>query len=318
MYASTQVQQERGGFGRNFRDRDDDGERGDRHHKVSEDWGNIRGSMAESKANMRGKNAIDSNLKEDENDEFMSQNEDKKQKKNFMNKILKDLDENDKDTMVKIDNEMKKSRGFASRFNDDEDDVVADDWRKPNKMPEREERTLKRGFGSRFEDNEQDRPSSKVTREDPIVRQEVLPKAQGKINSSSKGFASRFKDDDDDDEEEDKPVNVAINKPLVEKIDDKPKPESKPRGFASRFKDDDDDEEEDKPRAFINKIKTITSDVESSSKINPKEAIAFKKKNRIIEEDFSEDEADNSQDKQSNSKFNANEFEFEPKKSAED
>jgi len=202
---------------------------------------------------------------------------------------------------------MKKPKGFASRFADD--DVVADDWRKPaNKLPERverEERPVKRGFGSRFEDTDQDRPSRVVTREEPVVKQEI-PKAQSK----SRGFASRFKDDD-----EDKPVNLTTTEPKVEPIITKPKVESKPtKGFASRFKDD--DEEEDKPRAFINKIKTITTDVESSSKLNSKEAIAFKKKNRIIEEDFSEDEADNNSNKD-NSKFDTNEFEFEPKKSVE-
>jgi len=77
------VQQERGGFGRHFKDRDDDGERGDRPHKKSEDWGSLRGSMAESKANIRGKNAIDSNLKADEDDDFMTLNEDKKTKEDI-------------------------------------------------------------------------------------------------------------------------------------------------------------------------------------------------------------------------------------------
>lgn len=264
--------------------------------------------------NVRGKNAIESNLKEDENDEFVSMKEDKKLKKTFLNKILKDLEENDKDTMVKKDNEVvnKKATGFASRFGEGVDgEEEADNWRKPaTKMP-LEERPKKRGFGSKFEDGDDEGPVRVVSREEPKIPQESMPKAQTKFAGSSKGFGSRFKDDD----EEDKPVKIITKEePKVEL--NQPKAESQAKGFGSRFKDDDD--EEDKPRAFINKIKTITSELKPESKIDQAKGFKeFKKKNRIIEEDFSEDESDQKNDNQSNSQFNDNSLEFKPKHSAE-
>lgn len=76
-------------------------------------------------------------------------------------------------------------------------------------------------------------------------------------------------------------------------MDNKPKPAT--RGFASRFKDD--DEEEDKPKAFIGKLKTVTEEFKPETKVS-KDKLNFKSKNKIIEEDFSDDDTESKNNQQ--------------------
>jgi len=75
-----------------------------------------------------GKSIIESKLVPEDNDEFMSQVEDKKQKKSFMNKLLRDIDETKEEDNNKPSSEqvvVAKNAGFASRFNEEDgnDDV---------------------------------------------------------------------------------------------------------------------------------------------------------------------------------------------------
>jgi hypothetical protein len=90
---------------RPFRVSDDDYDRDIRQHKDSDDWTNIRGSMADT--DVRGKNAIESRIREEDTDEFVSLSEDKIQKKSFLSKIIKSIEDDNKEVMNNKDKEVR-------------------------------------------------------------------------------------------------------------------------------------------------------------------------------------------------------------------
>lgn len=273
IFSNTNNNQQNNQFGnrgRGFkvREDDDDDMRGNRKES-DDDWTNVRGSMADT--DKRGKNDIESKIKEEDNDEFMSQTEDRKQKKTFLNKILRSIEDDNKEGLIVKENESKndsvKKSGFGSKFEDNDDE----DWGKSkissNPLNVISDKPKARGFGSRFDDNDIDEPK----------KNDIIDKPKPK-----RGFGSRFNDDD-----EPKPMTNIINKQeIIKPIPEvKTKPASK--GFASRFKDDD-DEEEDRPKAFIGKLKTVTDEVKHVSNTDNNK-LNFKNKNKIIEEDFSDE-----------------------------
>lgn len=285
-------------------DRDYDS-RPNREHKDSDDWSNIRGSMADNRDDLRGKNAIESRIKEEENDEFVSLTEDKKQKKTFLNKILRSLEDDDKEEMKNKDNEVRtgvKKSGFASRIKDEEDN--AEESLKVNQVKtnplskstnfvqEKEsvvDKTKKRGgFASRFADDDDNDFSSKIESKKEEIRSKPIttsgPASTTTQNTQKRGFASRITETETDNKIDNiKPSTSTQN--TVKPDTNKPKP----RGFASKFIDDEETDEIDKPRAFIGKLKTVTQEVKQDT-VNNKEKLNFKSKNKIIEEDFSDDD----------------------------
>jgi hypothetical protein len=101
IFSNTNNSQQNNQYGnrpRGFKVREDneDDMRGNRKES-DDDWTNVRGSMADNEK--RGKNDIESKIKEEDNDEFMSQTEDRKQKKTFLNKILKSIDDDNKECL---------------------------------------------------------------------------------------------------------------------------------------------------------------------------------------------------------------------------
>lgn len=76
---------------------------------------------------VRGKNAIESRIREEDTDEFVSLSEDKIQKKSFLSKIIKSIENDNKEEMNNKDKEVRtgvKKTGFAAKFADDDDNFV--------------------------------------------------------------------------------------------------------------------------------------------------------------------------------------------------